>query len=117
MYLQTNKLFLFYYIAVQVTFVPSPNIGVYQLAHYQCLVDSTSVSIAWLVNGTGSGHNDIIQLGIITNGAGSSKSSLIIPGYPQFNNTEVRCIASESDNINNYINLGNSILIIQGNTL
>ena len=27
------------FIAVQLKFIPSPNIGVYQLAHYQCSVD------------------------------------------------------------------------------
>ena len=41
------------FIAVQFIFTPSPNIGVYQLAHYQCSVDHPSVSITWLVNKTG----------------------------------------------------------------
>ena len=34
-----------------------------------------------------------IQLGIVTNGAGSPNSSIIIPGYPQYKNTAVRCNA------------------------
>ena len=97
-------------------FTPSPNIGVYQLAHYHCSVDSTGVSIAWFVNGTASGYEGIIQLDIVTIGAGSSNSNLTIPGYPQYNNTVVECNAVFEDE-NNYINLGNSTLRIQGNTL
>ena len=43
----TNVLFyLVYYIAVQFIFTPSPNIGVYQLAHYQCSVDNTNMGIS-----------------------------------------------------------------------
>ena len=103
-------------LAVQFIFTPSPNIGVYQLAHYQCSVDHTGVSITWLVNKTSSDHNDIIQLGIIVNGAGSSNSSLIIPGYPQYNNTVVRCNAFGSVDGNNYFNFSESTLRIQGNT-
>ena len=104
----------FYYIAVQFTFNPSPNIGVYQVAHYQCSVDYKSVIITWSVNGTGSADNKIIQLGIITNGAGSPNSSLTIPGYPQYNNTVVRCNAFGSVNGNSFFNFNQSTLKIQG---
>ena len=108
-------------IAVQFTFTPSPNIGVYQLAHYQCSVDHTGVGIIWHVNGTTSTNNDIIQLGIITSGAASSASNLTIPGYPQYNNTVVTCIASGlldvTDPKSLYYNLSNSTLRIQGNTV
>ena len=107
----------FYYIAVQFIYTPSPNIEVYQLAHYQCSVDHTGVTVTWNVNGTGSTNSDIIQLGIVTNGAGSPNSSLIIPGYPQYNNTIVRCNAFGSVNGNNYVNFSQSTLRIQGNTL
>ena len=49
----TNVLFyLVNYIAVQFIFTPSPNIGVYQLAHYQCSVDNTNVAITWYINET-----------------------------------------------------------------
>ena len=51
------------------------------------------MSITWYVNGTGSANNDIIQLGIVTNGDGSQQSNLTIPGYSQYNNTVVRCNA------------------------
>ena len=99
--------------------MPSPeaNIGVNQSAHYQCSVDHSTVVITWSVNGTGSADNKIIQLGIVTSGAGSSNSSLTIPGYPQYNNTVVRCNAFGSVNGNNYYNYSDSILRIQGNTL
>ena len=79
------------------------------------------MTVTWLVNGTGSTNNDIIKLGIVTNGAGSPNSSLRIPGYPQYNNTVVRCIASGlldvTDPNSLYYNLDNSTLRIQGNTL
>ena len=114
---------LFYYkvfnfcIAIQFIFTPSPNIGVYQLAQYQCSVDYTGVSITWYVNGTGSANNEIIQLGIVTNGDGSQHSNLTIPGYPQYNNTVVRCNAFGFVNGNGYVNFSESTLRIQGNTL
>ena len=107
----------YHFAAIQMTFTPSPHIGVYQLAYYHCSVDHPGVSISWLVNGTGSGHNDIIQLGIVTNGEGSSNSRLTIPGYPQYNNTVVTCLASGSVNGNRYFNFNVSTLIIQGSTL
>ena len=102
--------------AVQFTFIPSPvaNIGVYQLTRFQCLVDHIDVIVSWKVNGTGSGDNNVVKLGIITNGAGSPNSSLTIPGYPQYNNTVVRCNAFGSVNGNNYFNFGDSTLRMQG---
>ena len=99
---------------IHLVFTPSPNIGVYQLTHYQCSVDHTGVGIAWNVNGTASTNNDITKLGIVTNGVGSSNSSLIIPGYPQYNNTVVRCIASGYINKNIYYNYSESTLRLQG---
>ena len=118
MFIQTNQSLLFYYIAVQFIFTPSPNIGVYQLAHYQCSVDHTGVTVTWLVNETASNDDNIIKLGIATRGAGSSNSSLTIPGYPQYNNTVVRCNAFRylGDNMI-YHNFNESTLRIQGNTL
>ena len=82
-----------YYIGDLFMFIPSPNIGVYQLAYYQCSVDHHNSIVALLVNGTVSTNINITQLGINTSGAGTPTSSLIIPGYPQYNNTVVRCIA------------------------
>ena len=114
--------YIFYYliiffVAVQFIFIPSPNIGVYQLAHYQCSVDNTGWGITWNVNETSSRHEDVIKLGIVTNGAGSPNSSLTIPGYPQYNNTVVTCIASRHVDDNLYTNFNVSTLRIQGNTL
>ena len=105
------------FTAVHFIFTPSPNIEVFQPAHYQCSVDDTGVTVIWFVNGTGSTNNEIIQLGIVTNGAGSPNSSLIIPGYPQYNNTVVKCNAFGSVDGNNYFNFSESTLRIQGNTL
>ena len=101
-------------IAVQFIFTPSPNIGVYQLAHYQCSVDHTGVAVNWNINGTGYGHNDnIIQLGIATTGV-SQDSNLTIHGYPQYNNTVIKCVASGFVNGSNYFNFSESTLTIQG---
>ena len=75
------------------------------------------MGITWNINGTASSHNEIIQLGIVTNGAGSPNSSLTIPGYPQYNNTVVRCNAFGFVNGSGYVNFSESTLRIQGNTL
>ena len=75
------------------------------------------MTITWLVNGTGSTSNASIQLGIVTDGAGSSNSNLTIPGYPQYNNTVVTCLASRLVNGSLYTNYENATLRIQGNTL
>ena len=80
-------------------------------------MDHPDVGIIWFVNGTVSTNNDTIQLGIVTNGAGSSSSSLTIPGYPQYNSTKVRCLASGFVDGNLYTNFDNATLGIQGNTL
>ena len=101
-------------IAVKITFIPSPNIGVYQLAHYQCSVDNTGVTITWNVNDTLSTNSAIIQLDIVTVGAASSSSNLTIPGYPKYNNTVVTCLAAGFVDGNVFINSTQSILIIQG---
>ena len=103
-----------FFKVVKVIFTPSPNIGVYQLAHYQCSVDHTGVSVTWFVNGTGSANIPIVQLGIVTIGPGTASSSLTIPGYPQYNNTVVKCVAAGYVNNKMYSNTLQSILMIQG---
>ena len=76
------------------------------------------MGITWNVNKTSYGHNEIIQLGIATSGV-HQQSNLTIVGYPQYNNTEVRCNAFGFGVINgsNYINTSTATLRIQGNTL
>ena len=74
------------------------------------------MSITWNVNETISNNDNIIQLGIATNGAGSPNSSLTIPGYPQYNNTVVTCNAFGFVNGSLYNNFDNTTLRIQGNT-
>ena len=80
-------------------------------------MDHTGVSITWLVNETISNSNNIIQLDIVTNGAGSPNSSLTIPGYPHYNNTVVTCNAFGFVNDSLYNNFDNATLRIQGNTI
>ena len=74
------------------------------------------MTVTWFVNGTAYGHNEIIQLGIVTTGR-PQQSSLTITGYPEYNNTIVRCLASGFLGDNNYFNFNESTLRIQGNTL
>ena len=100
-----------------VRLIATPNIGVYQQAHYQCSVNNAAVGITWFVNETLSTNNTIVQLGIVTNGAGSPNSSLTIPGYPQYNNTIVRCFAAGFVDGSHYTNFSDSILRIQGNLI
>ena len=71
------------------------------------------MKIAWYVNGTLASNVNSIS----TSGEGSHISSLIIPGYPQYNNSEIECYAFGSVNGINYINNSVVILQIQGNTL
>ena len=81
-------------------------------------MNHTGVGITWNINGTVSTNNDIIQLGIVTNGVGSPNSNLTIPGYPKYNNTVVTCIASGLVDGNLYSNKSElATLRIQGNTL
>ena len=80
-------------------------------------MDHTGVGIiTWYVNGTASDHNEIIKLGIGTSGE-LQESFLMIPGYPQYNNTVVRCFAAGFVDGSLYNNFDNSTLRIQGNTL
>ena len=74
------------------------------------------MGITWNINGTGYGHNVIIKPGVFTTG-GPQQSNLTIPGYPQYNNTVVRCNAFGSVDGNSYFNFSESTLRIQGNTL
>ena len=74
------------------------------------------MTVTWLVNETSSNDDNITQLGIVTIGAGSPNSSLTIPGYPQYNNTVVRCNAFGVVNGNSYFNFTDSTLTMQGIT-
>ena len=71
------------------------------------------MGITWNINGTSYGHNEFIQLGIVTTG-GPQQSNLTITGYLQYNNTVVRCNAAGFMNGNEYFNFSESILKIQG---
>ena len=81
---------------------------------YKCSVDSYGITIQWIVNGNSSTDSSITDLGIMTYGAGTQNSSLIIPGNPELNNTNVTCIASGLVDTTVYFNKGNATLFIQG---
>ena len=53
------------------------------------------MGVTWNINGTNYGHDNIIQLGIVTRGV-PQHSNLTIHGYPQYNNTVVKCVAAGS---------------------
>ena len=74
------------------------------------------MAIIWFINETKYDYNSTIQLDIVVNGGVlSSNSSLTIPGYPQYNNTGVKCLASGFVDGSLYNNFDNSTLKIQGN--
>ena len=74
------------------------------------------MTVTWNINGTSYTRNEIIQLGMVTNGV-PQHSNLTIHGYPQYNNTVVRCIVSGFVDGNNYFKFSQSTLRIQGKTL
>ena len=109
--------FIFYYIytGVQFSFIPSQAITIQQTAVYKCSVDNKELTIQWIVNESLSTLPSIIDLGIVTYGAGTHNSSLTIPGNPELNNTIVICIAFELDGFTQHaVNTTNATLLIQG---
>ena len=72
------------------------------------------MTVTWTVNNSLSTNIAIVQLGIVTVGTATSSSSLTIPGYPQYNNTVVKCVAAGYVNNKIYFNTIQCILIIQG---
>ena len=61
---------------------------------YNCSTNHSAVTITWYLNKTVSA-SEFASYGVTTHGAGSSVSSLTIPGLVNpFNNTEVFCYAS-----------------------
>ena len=85
-------------------------IEVGQSAGYHCSVNDTGVGIIWYIN-----SSNAIPSNINVTGAATSSSNLTIPGLPQYNNTEVRCLASGLLNNNvPYTNFSNSTLRLQG---
>ena len=109
--------FIFHYIytGVQFSFIPSQAITIHQTAVYKCSVDNKELTIQWIVNESLSTRTSIIDLGIVTYGAGTHNSSLTIPGNPELNNTIVTCIAFEfEDSTQHAVNTSSSTLFMQG---
>ena len=70
-----------------------PNIAEGGIAVFNCSSNHSAVLISWLLNKTISAST-LTSLGVIVNGAGTTVSSIIIPGLVDpFNNTEVQCVA------------------------
>lgn len=100
---------LFAQATVEFTFTSPPIIELGQNAIYQCSVNDARVSVSWNINGQAT-----IPPNITVNGLGTQHSTLTIPGEIQYNNTLVRCIASEIGDETGYVNFSNSTLLIQG---
>ena len=81
---------------------------------YKCSVDTDGVTIQWTVNGKSSTSSFITNQGIVTEGAATKNSKLIIPGVPTLNGTKVLCIGSGVVNGEHYINSSSAVLYIQG---
>ena len=96
--------------SVKFSAIHSSAIEVGQSAGYHCSVNDTRVAINWFINGSNTVPSDIN-----VNGAATSSSNLTIPGLTQYNNTEVRCLASGilGNNVP-YANFSESILRLQG---
>ena len=101
------------FLGVQFSFTPQ-NTVINQPAVYQCSVDTDGVSISWTVNGYSSTSSFIINQCIVTEGAGTQNSKLIIPGDPTLNGTNMTCIGSGVVNGKGYINTSSAVLYIQG---
>ena len=110
---------------VDITFIPSPPVTTVDMAIYHCSSNDSAFTIQWFIGDsvTPTRHdNDLISAGVITTGAATTTSSLIIPGrLTQFNDTLISCLASES--IGGVITgtivseVRSAPLLIQGNVL
>ena len=103
-----------YLTGVAFNFISSPNITVNQTGVFHCYVDTEGVSIQWQVNGTLSTSEKVTSLGVVTTGAATSNSSLLIPGVVENDQTIVTCIASGLVNGKQYFNSSSTTLYIQG---
>ena len=92
----------------------SPNTILNQNAVYRCTVDDDRVLIQWQLNGTSSTSSTNTNLGVVTEGAGTQNSTLIVPGKDILNGTLVKCLASGFVNDVWYFNNSTSQLFIQG---
>ncbi len=107
------------FVGLQFSVTPSPNITTLQSAVFRCTVDVV-VPVTWTVNGTSSAdpmfQSYISSYGIVYSGAGTTDTTLTIPGDPALNGTVVQCRALGI--INNDVDLYNEVdsdtLYIQG---
>ena len=103
---------------LQFSVTPSPNITTLQSAVFRCTVDVV-VPITWTVNETSSvdsmfWESYISSYGIVADGAGTSDSTLTIPGDPVLNGIVVQCCALGFINNELYNEVDSDTLYIQG---
>ena len=102
-------------IDVSIGFAPTHNIGINQLAYYRCWSNHTMVHTQWLVVINGTEETSTTHFpDMVENGTGTPNSSLTIPGYPQYNNTIVICLATGDVDGTIYQISPNATLRIQG---
>jgi hypothetical protein len=83
---------------VDIIFSSSHNITTVGRATFECSSNHSAVTIQWFIGDSGTPtHNDnnLTLAGVITTGAATTTSSLIIPGHlTQFNDTLIHCRAA-----------------------
>ena len=102
---------------LQFSVTPSPNITTLQSAVFRCTVDVV-VPVTWTINETSS-FNPVFQsyissYGIVADGAGTSDTTLTIPGDLVLNGTVVQCNALGKINNELYNEADSDTLYIQG---
>ena len=102
---------------LQFSVTPSPNITTLQSAVFRCTV-GVLVPIIWTINETSSAdpvfQPYISSYNITYSGAGTSDSTLTIPGDPVLNGTVVQCNAVGKINNELYNEIDSDTLYIQG---
>ena len=103
---------------LQFSVTPSPNITTLQSAVFRCTVDVV-VQITLTINETSSANGPLFQsyissYSIVYSGAGTSDSTLTIPGDPVLNGTVVQCHALGFINNELYNEVDSDTLYIQG---
>lgn len=81
-------------IEIGFNFSKSGHIAVNETATYKCSVTHSGMAVSWYINDLPSTHMTIKQLGIITIGAATKLSEIMIPGSQKLNGTNVTCLAS-----------------------
>ena len=106
--------YLIKHIGPPLRFIPTGNIALGQRALFHCLVDSSSMSISWKIDGKFLTDGDVADKIEYYNGAGTPNSTLALKGIRDNNNTIVICTASGSFGGGPYSTSFSAVVKIQG---